>query len=599
MSLSKLAAGYHVTHSPGQARATLRRTLRFVAPYKAKLAAYIALLAGSALAGVVPPLMFRRLIDGAIPGGDLAEVNVLMAIAVGAYLLSSVVQLAGGYLGTLIGTGIIRDLRRTLFDHFQRLPVDYFVKHKSGEVQSRLNNDVINAQQMFTGQLFTGSVGSVVSDVLVLGFILGAMFALSWQISLATLVLTPLFLLASGAVARRVHRLVREQMELFGDMNAFTAERFNVAGALLVKLFSRHDHESRLFGHRINALRRNNITVNTLALVVGGAIALAGFTGVAIVYWTGGVLAVSGTVTVGTVVALAAYIQRAYTPLVDLASARMNIQGALVSFERVFEIIDTPFEVDERPDARSGPIDGTIRIDRVGFRYPDSESEALRDVSFSVPAGTMTALVGRSGAGKSTLCLLVRRLYDVTGGSITLDGVDVRDYALDALADQIGVVTQDPHFFHESVRANLRYAKPDATERDLVSACEAAQIHELIVGLPEGYDTVMGERGYRFSGGEKQRLALARILLRDPRIVILDEATAHLDTRTERLVQRALEEVLRGRTSIVIAHRLSTIERADQIVVLGEGRVLGSGTHQALLASNAAYQELARATAST
>jgi ATP-binding cassette subfamily B protein len=380
---------------------------------------------------------------------------------------------------------------------------------------------------------------------------------------------------------------------------AFTAERFNVAGALLVKLFSRHDHESGLYGDRINALRRNNISVNTLALVVGGSIALAGFAGVAIVYWTGGVLAVSGAVTIGTVVALAAYIQRAYTPLVDLASARMNIQGALVSFERVFEIIDTPVEVAERPDATSGPIQGTVRLDGVSFGYPDTESEALRDVSFTVPAGTMTALVGRSGAGKSTLCLLVRRLYDVSAGAVSIDGVDVREYKLDALADQIGVVTQDSHFFHESVRANLLYTRPDATERDLVSACEAAQIHELIVGLPDGYDRVMGERGYRFSGGEKQRLALARILLRDPRIVILDEATAHLDTRTERLVQRVLEEVLRGRTSVVIAHRLSTVERADQIVVLGHGRVLGRGTHQTLLAANAAYQELARATTGT
>jgi ATP-binding cassette subfamily B protein len=613
MSLNRLETG-HDGGGPEDGRATLRRVVRFVRPYWWRLAAYAALLAASSIAGIVPPLIFKALLDTAIPHRDVVLLNLLIGLAVVCYLASSGLQLLGGYLGTLIGTGIIRDLRQALFDHIQRLPLRFFVHTKTGAIQSRLHTDVLNAQQMFTGHLYTGSVGSIAADVLLLAFTLTAMFVLSWQVTLAALVLVPLLLVATRWVGARMRSMVREQMDLFGDMSAFAAERFNVGGALLVKLFGGFDRESQGFADRSGALRRNNIGVNMLSLLVGTIVALVGLLGVAAVYWSGSHLILSESLTIGTMVALAAYAQRAYGPLMDLASARMNVHSALVSFERVFEVVDAPTGIAERPDATPHVARGDITLERVSFRHdpasaglvpslmaavpnpaatdPDQDEWALRDVSLHLPAGTMTAVVGPSGAGKTTLCMLVARLYDVTSGSVRIDRIDIRDYTLAGLSEAIGLVTQDAHFFHESVRDNLLYAKPGASQSDLVAACKAACIHDLIVELPEGYETIVGERGHRFSGGEKQRLAIARVLLHDPRIIVLDEATAHLDTRTEQAVQQAMQVVLAGRTSLVIAHRLSTVQRANQIVVMDRGRVMDTGTHDQLLHRDGIYREL-------
>ncbi|MEQ7125917.1 ABC transporter ATP-binding protein [Actinopolymorpha sp. B11F2] len=426
MSLTKLASGYHLAGGPGDTTGTLRRVMRFVRPYRWRLGTYALLLAASAAAGMIPPLIFRELLDAAIPRRDVPLVNLLVGLAILAYLASAGMLLLGGYLGTLIGTDIIRDLRQVLFDHLQRLPLSFFVHAKTGAVQSRLNTDVLNAQQMFTGHLYTGSVGSIAADVLIIAFTLGAMVVLSWQVTLAALVLMPLFLVASRRIGPRMRSLVREQMDLFGGMNAFAAERLNVGGALLIKLFGGYDRESARFAARTAALRRNNIRVNMLALLVGTGVALVGFLGVAAVYWSGSLLAVSGPLTIGTVVALAAYAQRAYAPLMDLASARMNLQSALVSFERVFEVVDAPLEITERPHVGNGPdvVQGAVEIDGLWFRHAgrrailvqslvseepeapasgaravEPESWALRDVSIGLSAGTMTALVGPSDPG--------------------------------------------------------------------------------------------------------------------------------------------------------------------------------------------------------
>ena len=543
----------------------------------------------------------------------MGQVDLLAAAMVGVALATTALSLVNRWFGSVIGEGIIYDLRVKLYTHVQQMPVAFFTRTQTGSLMSRLTSDVLDAQNA------VGTAASVVSDIFALVATLIPMFVLSPEITSLALLVLPPFILLDRVMARRISRLSRHQMQLNADMSANMTERFNVSGALLVKLFGRPDAESKEFARRAGAVRDSGIRLALLGRYLYASLSLVGAVGTAAVYWLGGRQAVEGTLGVGTVVALAAYVTRLYSPLTDLASAQVDVLGAIVSFDRVFEILDTPPSVADRPDAMpldaDGPVAGRVAAEGVWFRYPAASEVSvasleataetvangldtqpgdwvLRDVSFVAEPGTMTALVGPSGAGKTTLSSLVPRLYDTVAGSITIDGHDVKDATLASVSAAVGVVTQDPHLFHDTIAANLRYARPSATDAEMEAACRAARIHDLIVSLPDGYDTVVGERGYRLSGGEKQRLAIARVLLKDPAVVILDEATAHLDSETELLVQQALAEALTGRTSIVIAHRLSTIQAADQILVLEDGEIVARGTHESLLVEGGRYADL-------
>lgn len=579
----------------------VRRVWQFAKPYKALLVGFIVVIVAEAVIGLLPALLIRRIIDDAIPGADRTMVSVAAALMVGVAFLSAGLSLAERWWSSRIGEGLIFDLRVALFDHVQRMPIAFFTRTQTGALISRLNNDVIGAQRAVTGTL-----GSVVSNVVVLVTTLTAMFILQWQLTLLSLVLLPLFLLPTKRVGRRLQAMTREQMDLNSSMNTTMTERFNVSGALLVKLFGRHDQEAGDFSRRAGRVRDIGVLTAVYSRTFMIALALVGAVGTALIYWLGGQLVISGSITIGTLVALGTYVAQIYTPLTSLTNARVDLMTAFVSFDRVFEVLDTEHAITQRP----GAVDlveptGEIRLQDVWFRYPaatdvslaslevntghegplsgEASAPVLKGVTATLPAGSLTALVGPSGAGKTTLSTLVPRLYDVTEGSVTIDGHDVRDLTLTSLRDAIGVVSQDPHLFHDTVGDNLLYARPDATFDEVVEACRRAQIHDVIAALPDGYDTVVGERGYRLSGGEKQRLAIARMLLKDPAIVILDEATSHLDSENEAAVQDALEEALADRTSIVIAHRLSTIRAADQILVIDDGRVVERGTHDELV----------------
>lgn len=591
-------------------RGTLRRMWRFMAPYRRRLAVYLLTILAAAGVGTLPPLLVADLIDRGIDHRNMHLVDVLAIAMVGLALLTTALSLVNRWFGSSIGEGIIYDLRVQLYDHVQRMPVAFFTRTQTGSLMSRLTNDVLDAQNA------VGTAASVISDLFVLVATLSAMFVLSPGITGIALVVLPPFVALDRLMAGRISRLSRRRMQLNADMSATMTERFNVAGALLVKLFGRPDTESREFSTRAGAVRDSGVKLALMSRYLFAALSLVGTVGTAVVYWLGGRAAVEGSIKVGTVVALAAFVTRLYQPLTDLASTRVDVLGAIVSFDRVFEVLDTPPAVADRPGAvELKSIEGRVEAQHVWFRYPaaadvsvasleataDRAGEplgtepgawVLRDVSFVAEPGTMTALVGPSGGGKTTLSGLVPRLYDVGEGVLSIDGRDVRDVTLASLQRAIGVVTQDAHLFHDSIAANLRYARPEATDHDIVEACRAARIDELIASLPEGYDTVVGERGYRLSGGEKQRLAIARVLLKDPAIVILDEATAHLDSETELLVQQALAAALSGRTSIVIAHRLSTIQAADQILVLDAGEIAARGTHASLISEGGLYAEL-------
>ncbi len=591
-------------------KGTLRRMWRFLAPYRARLAVYLLTILAAAGVGSIPPLLVADLIDHGIYRHDMHLVDVLAGAMVGLALLTTALSLVNRWFGSSIGEGIIYDLRVQLYDHVQRMPVAFFTRTQTGALMSRLTNDVLDAQNA------VGTAASVLSDLFILVATLTAMFVLSPGITGLALIVLPPFVLLDRLMAGRIARLSRRRMQLNADMSATMTERFNVSGALLVKLFGRPDAESREFSRRAGAVRDSGVKLALMSRYLFAALSLVGAVGTAAVYWLGGRAAVQGSLKVGTVVALAAYVTRLYQPLTDLASTRVDVLGAIVSFDRVFEVLDTPPAVADRPGAVDlGQIEGRVEAKGVWFRYPAASEVSvasleatsppadeplrtqpgawvLRDVSFVAKPGTMTALVGPSGAGKTTLSGLVPRLYDAVEGSLTVDGRDVRDVTLASLQRGVGVVTQDAHLFHDTIASNLRYARPEATDADLVAACKAARIHDLIASLPEGYDTVVGERGYRLSGGEKQRLAIARVLLKDPAIVILDEATAHLDSETELLVQQALSAALAGRTSIVIAHRLSTIQAADQILVLDAGEIVARGTHASLISEGGLYAEL-------
>jgi ATP-binding cassette subfamily B protein len=588
-------------------RAVARRAWTFVRPYRTMLLLYLVAIVVSSVMGVLPPLIFKRLIDDAIPSGDLGMVNVLAVAAVGVAVVTTGLSLLNRWFGARIGEGLIYDLRVALYRHVQAMPVAFFTRTQTGALLSRLSTDVIGSQQT------VGTVATVTSNVLQLVTTLAAMVVLSWQITGLALMVLPVFIVLDRRLGTRLKELARQRMHLNAGMSTTMTERFNVSGALLVKLFGRPKQESEEFAARAADVRDTGVTQAFTGRILFAALGLVGAVGTAGVYWLGARQVIRGSLELGTVVALAAYVQRLYSPLTDLAGARVELLTAMVSFERVFEVLDAPRAIEEAPDA--SPLThprGEVEVDDVWFRYPaastvsiaslEADSTAaldsapgawvLRGVSFKAEPGTLTALVGPSGAGKTTLSHLVPRLYDVVTGAVRIDGHDVRTLTLESIARAIGVVTQDAHMFHDSVAANLRYARPDATQADIEAACRAARIHDVVAALPDGYDTVVGERGYRLSGGEKQRLAIARVLLKDPAIVILDEATAHLDSETEVLVQQALASALHGRTSIVIAHRLSTIQAADQILVVDGGRIVERGTHDSLATAGGLYAEL-------
>ena len=607
-------SGFHVMHSMSAdtsglagrriGRETRRRVWGFARPYRRQIAAFMATVVAATFLGLLPPLLIRQVFDVAIADGNGRYLNILFAVMLAAALGEALLTLLERWLSSTVGEGLIFNLRAALFDHVQRMPVLFFTRTQTGTLISRLNNDVIGAQRAFTGTL-----GTVVGNVIALAGTLAAMFLLEWRLTLLAVAIVPLFVLPARRVGRRLQAITREGMDLNASMNDTMTERFNVAGALLVKLFGHHDAEARDFGRRAGRVRDIGVRSAMYSRVFLIALTFVGASGTALVYWLGGHLTIDGGLTAGTLVALGLYTVRIYVPLTSLSNARVDVMTAFVSFERVFEVLDAPNPITDAPGARdlTAP-QGRVRFDRVRFAYPAGDGaeleslgfdgsgggsgDVLADLDLEIPPGQMVAVVGPSGAGKTTMASLIPRLYDVTGGAVLVDGVDVRQLTQSSLRAAIGVVTQDPHLFHDTIAANLLYARPGAAPAELETACRAARIHDVIAALPEGYDTVVGERGYRLSGGEKQRLAIARMLLKDPAIVILDEATSHLDSDNEAHVQEALAEALRGRTSLVIAHRLSTIADADVIVVLNQGRIVESGTHEELRRAGGLYEEL-------
>jgi ATP-binding cassette subfamily B protein len=587
---------------------TIPRIAAFARPYRRQIAVFLVLVVLDALLMVALPLLFKVIVDE-VSQPDAVSKSVVVTVALGVALLAVVdagLTLWQRLLSSQVGEGLIYDLRTRVFAHVQRMPVAFFTRTQTGALVSRLNTDVIGAQQAFTSTL-----SSVVSNVIGLILVLATMLYLSWQITLGALILTPLFLLPARWVGRRLQVITREAMQLNAGMGTTMTERFNVSGALLVKLFGRLPDESAAFSEKAGQVRDIGIKQAMYGRVFFTSLVLVSSLATALVYGVGGVLAIDGTITVGTLVALTALLGRLYGPLTALSNVQVDVMTALVSFERVFEVLDLPPMIDEKRDADVLPRGTTaVELRNVSFRYPSADEvslaslesvavldqapsqQVLHDVSFTVPAGTMTALVGPSGAGKTTITSLVGRIYDTVEGEVLVGGHDVRDVTLDSLHEVVGVVTQDAHMFHETIRTNLLYARPQATEAELFDALRAAQIWDLVASLPDGLDTTVGDRGYRLSGGEKQRLALARLLLKAPDVVVLDEATAHLDSESEVAVQRALKIALEGRTSLVIAHRLSTVRDADQILVVADGRVVERGRHTQLLAAGGLYAEL-------
>ena len=595
------------------AKGTVRRIIRFAAPYKRWLFIFLAIILVDAVLGVANPLILKKIIDdGVAPSKAHGDPGLVLKLA----LLVGVIALADAGLtlwqrwySARIGEGLIYDMRVKVFDHIQRMPIAFFTRTQTGALISRLNNDVLGAQQAFTGTL-----SSVVSNFVSVVLVITAMLTLSWEITLISLVMLPVFVIPARMMGRRLQTITREGYNLNSAMNTTMTERFNVSGALLVKLFGRPHEEVDEFGAKAGRVRDIGVTSSMYSGIFFVSLSLVAALATAIAYGIGGRLAAERSLEVGTLVALTAYLARLYGPLTALSNVRVDVMTALVSFERVFEVLDLEPMIQDKPDAvvLETSVEPSIEFRHVDFRYPSAEEvslaslesvavldasipqQVLFDVSFKAEPGQLVALVGPSGAGKTTITQLVTRMYDVQSGGVLIGGHDVRDVTLASLRDAVGVVTQDAHMFHDTIRANLAYAAPDATDAELWEAIESAHISDLVRSLPDGLETVVGDRGYRLSGGEKQRLAIARLLLKAPAVVVLDEATAHLDSESEVAVQRALARALTGRTSLVIAHRLSTVRDADQILVIDDGRVLESGKHEQLLAAGGLYSELYR-----
>ncbi len=596
---------------------TVRRIAGYARPYRWDLAIFLLAAALDAVITVSYPVMLGVIIDKGIIPKRTDVVLVLAAVVVGLALFDAGLNLAQRYFTARVGEGLIYDLRTEVFGHVQRQPIAFFTRAQTGSLVSRLNSDVIGAQQALTSTL-----SSVVSSVLQLILVLVAMFYYSWLVTVIALVLVPMFLIPARLVGRRLQRLTRESMQLDAVLGSTMTERFNVAGAMLVKLFGKPRAESEVFAGRAAKVRDIGVVQTMYGSALFISLTLLASLSTAVVYGVGGKLVIDGAFQVGALVAMAGLLQRMYGPITALSNVQINVMTALVSFDRVFEVLDLRPLIEDKPDAvplavtsqENGPP-ADIVFDHVSFRYPppsevslaslesialpqpertDANLGVLHDVSFTAPAKELTALVGPSGAGKTTITHLVSRLYDPDEGAVRIGGFDLRDVTQDSLHDAVGVVTQDAHLFHDTIRANLAYARPGATEQELIDACRAAQIWDLVSVLPDGLDTIVGDRGYRLSGGEKQRVALARLLLKAPAVVVLDEATAHLDSESEAAVQRALKTALSGRTSLVIAHRLSTIREADQILVIDEGQVRERGRHEDLLAAGGLYAELYR-----
>lgn len=606
----------------------LRRVAKYARPYWKGVLLILVTIAGVSILSLLPPLLIRDLIDHALPESDTNRLNLLALGMIAVPVINGLLGVVQRYTSARIGEGIIFDLRSSLFSHLQQMSLRFFTHTQVGELMSRLNNDVVGAQRAITGTLVT-----LISNTISLVATLAIMISLEWRLTLMGVAILPLFVLPARRVGKILRRLARRSLESNARMNALMNETLNISGALLSKIFGRQASDEMRFREHASEVR----DVGVRQAVVGRwfflALSLVSALGSALIFWIGGHLVLRGVFTIGTIVAFSAYLRDLYGPLMAMTNARVDFSTSMVSFERVFEVLDLPHEISDQPNAVIlDRVEGLVSFRNVSFSYidtqgkpvgldevrrfswrammtappkktdgksltsqeevPESERWALQDVTFEVQPGEVAALVGPSGAGKTTITYLVPRLYDPTQGTVALDGKDLREIKLDSLSDQIGMVTQETYLFHDTVRTNLLYAKPDASEDEIIAACIAANIHDFISNMPEGYETVVGERGYRLSGGEKQRLAIARVILKDPVVLILDEATSHLDSESEALIQEAMQVVMQGRTSIVIAHRLSTIVHADRILVMDEGQLVEQGTHEALLAENGLYARL-------
>ncbi len=614
---------------PNVTRALLLRVLAYARPYRRQIAGMLATILLTTALGLLNPLIFREIIDGALAQKDMQRLHILALGLVAIPVASGAVRIVQRKLNVSIGEGVIYDLRVALYHHLQQMSLRFFTNTKTGELMSRLNNDVVGAQNAISN-----TIVSIITNVITVAATLAVMLSMEWRLTILGVLVLPCFVFIARRLGRRLKDIAREQMSHNAQMNAMMNETLNISGALLVKLFGRIDQEVAHFEERAADVRDAGILRAVLGSQFFVMIGLVSVVGTALVYWVGGILVIQDAFTVGTIVAFGAYLTQLYTPLQALTNAPVDFAQSIVSFERVFEIIDLPLDIAERDDAvKLEAVRGALHFDEVTFRYMVNEEQLLSDVervgrmdnvaatrtgrfkrgengfaaggmahqarelaldglTFRIEPGQLVALVGPSGAGKTTLTYLIPRLYDPTSGRIRLDGYDLRELSLATLADSIGMVTQETYLFHDSIRTNLLYAKPDASDAEIVAAARIAHIHDFIMGLGEDYDSIVGERGYRLSGGEKQRIAIARVVLKDPRILVLDEATSHLDSQSEALIQDALSQVMQGRTSIVIAHRLSTILAADKILVLDRGAIVEHGNHEELLRAGGLYARL-------